>query len=253
MRKYWAIIIILLGSAWPALAGDGAISVTAAKTDVTIGDTFAVNIRATSAGVKANTVGVDLNYPADLLKAVSVSGPSVITLYVDKGIKSGGAVTVQGGILPAKVLAGSAIGTVTFKALKTGTATISVAKTSGIYADDGAGTDLLAAYGGVAIKIMASKPVLPPPAVNVNVPPTPVMPTPPVVTPPPEIQPTPVAPITEIEENAAPQVVPVSPASDFEEITGRTLLIIGVSAAMIVLGIWFLVIGLVKYGKRKRK
>jgi hypothetical protein len=176
MNKYLASVIILLSFASPAFAAGGAFSLSASSTTVSVGDTFTLRVGASSGGVQVNTVGADLSYPASLVAASSVSGPSIITLYVAKGITDPGRISIQGGILPQQILSDSAIGTVTFRAVAQGMAVISTASSSGIYANDGKGTDILTSRGSISVVIGPKKttpPVVQPPVnqpVNVNEP-----------------------------------------------------------------------------------
>jgi hypothetical protein len=153
-------------------AAAGSISATASSAKVEVGQNVSVRIRASSDGTVVNTIGADAVFTPDTLKVVSVGGPSVITLYVTNGAVSANTVSIQGGIQPATALSGSSVGTIVFRALKVGTATISIAGSSGIYANDGKGTNILVGRGSATIQIVepAPKPPTSPPK-NANVPP----------------------------------------------------------------------------------
>lgn len=246
MNKYLAIVVILLSFASPAFAAGGSLTLSASSNAVSVGDTFTVRVRAGSGGVQVNTVGADLSYPVDLVAAASVSGPSVITLYVAKGVTDTGVVSIQGGILPPQTLSDGAIGTVTFRALAQGTAVISVASSSGVYANDGKGTDILTSRGSVSVVIGPKKPT-PPVTVNTN--------TPPVVQPPVNEPPVNVnneAPVTNVPPPIEPQ--PVATVEQQQCVQDwRFPAAVGASAALIIIGLWFVGRGIHGYHRRKRK
>ena len=260
MRKYFIALLLTCFFAAPALAAGGALGLTISTPSVQIGKTFTVSVKASSNGVVANTVGADIVYPADLLDVVSVSRPSVITLPITNGFVSAGLVSFQGGIIPSKVLASSPIGTIMFKTKGTGTATISIASTSGIYADDGNGTNLLAGRGTVKITITTAAP--PPPTPPVVTPPAvnkPVIPPPAVI--PPEVN----APVNQPPFVAPPANLPLNmpggagSAANLETstkhiISQQTLVNIAVGAATVaIIMIIYFCIGYLKDAKGKRR
>jgi len=224
MRKIIPSAFILFALAAPALvsASTGAMTVSA-PSSAAVGQRFSVMVRAKSGGAAVNAVGADLSYPSDLIKAVSVSGPSAITLMVAKDVSAAGAVSIQGGIVPSLALDGDAIGTVVFEALAPGSARISVADSSAMYLDDGKGTDILASRGDAIVKVAKAAPVLnananvvpvPPPA---NAPAQPV--SPPANVPPPTGQQP--APVQALSAGPMPCVFPLS-----------SFLIVGISSGL---------------------
>ena len=219
----------------PAFAAGASVALTASSLNVPAGTTFAVGVRGNSSGVTANTIAAEVNFPSDLVQLVSVTGPSVITIPIKKGAAGSGLVSIEGGIIPAQILNNDAIGTITFKALKEGAAHFTVAASSDIYADDGHGTSLAPARGSVTVTIGAPLPPAPTPK--------------PVPTPAPVCTPAPApAPI------AQPALVcPQSHLQTWWQ-NNRDLVLIGVSTALIVAGIYFIIRSLwVFHKKRKHK
>jgi len=245
MNKYLASAIILLSLARPAFAAGGSFSFSASSTAVSVGDTFTVRVGASSGGVQVNTIGADLSYPIGLVAASSVSGPSAITLYVAKGITDPGRVSIQGGILPPQALSDSAIGTVTFRALAQGTAVISAASSSGIYANDGKGTDILTTRGSISV-VIGPKKTAPPIVGSTNAPP---------VVQPPVNQP--------INANEPPLNGNIQPPSSPESAVvseqqpcsqnWRYPAAVGGGAAIIIIGLFFVGRCIYGYFLRKRK
>jgi hypothetical protein len=180
MKRSALILSFLFAlTAFPVHAATGSMSLRTSDTSVKVNDTFVVGIYA-SADADVNALGAELTYSSDLVQVVSVAGPSVITLYITQGVVSDGTVAIEGGIQPAKKLSGDRVGRITFRAKKEGTANFAIAGGSGIYANDGQGTNLLVGRGSAKVTITGTG-TTPPPA------PTPTPPGTP--TPPPAPQP----------------------------------------------------------------
>lgn len=263
MKKYFIALLLTCCFAAPAFAAGGSLTLSASSLKAQVGKTFTIAVKATSGGVITNTVGADIVYPSDLLDVVSVSGPSIITLPITNGFVSPGLVSFQGGIVPSKTLSSSPIGTILFKTKGTGTATISIASTSGIYADDGKGTDLLANRGAVSVTIVAAAPAIPPPVNKPAIPPPVIVPptiNAPVIPPPviaPVIPPPVVAPLTNQPLNTPG---PTESSTNLETtgkhlITQQTLVNIAIATAVaaIILIIYFSLRYLNDTKRKKRK
>jgi hypothetical protein len=255
MRKFLIVSLLICLFAAPALAAGGSLTLSASSLKVQVGKTFSVAVKATSNGVTANTVGADIAYPADLLDVVSVSGPSVITLPIANGFVSPGLVSFQGGIIPSKIFSSSPVGTILFKTKGEGTATIHIASTSGIYADDGNGTDLLVSRGTVSVLIEAAAPPdVEPPVVNKPVIPPPVI-EPPIVNTPTEIQPPMNIPNLNQPINApepTPSTPPQAVSADSENSRQTFINIaIGLTTATFILIIYFII--WYPFGSRRKK
>jgi hypothetical protein len=138
-----------------------------------VGEEFTIGIRATS-DVDINAIGAEMSYPSDMLQVKNVSGPSVITLFITKGVVASGLVTIEGGIQPAMKVAGDRVGVITFVAKKAGQAVLRMTGNSGLYANDGNGTNILADRGSLTVQIGEAA-----------APPAPVPGKPPVPAPPP--------------------------------------------------------------------
>ena len=239
MRKIFAALILVLAAASPVVAASASLAVIASKTSVAVGSTFTVRVAASSGGVEANTIGADVSYPPDLLGVVSVSGPTAITMFVTKGVTQAGTVSIEGGVLPAKILSDDPASTITFKALKQGTATVALAPSSSLYANDGKGTAIPVARGSVQIAITA--PVAPPPAKPTPTPaPTPV-PTP---TPTPAPCPTPAA-----QQPTPAPTVTVTKSSCFTPSEEKIIIILIIILILVGLANLYLI----SFRKKRRK
>jgi hypothetical protein len=136
----------------PAFAATGSLALRSNASVVSVGDQFTVSVIASS-DANVNTIGMDLNYPSDLLEVKNVAGPSVITLFITKGVVSAGTAAIEGGVLPTKTLKNDKVGMITFLAKKSGNAVLKISNASGLYANDGLGTNILSSYGSLTLKI----------------------------------------------------------------------------------------------------
>jgi hypothetical protein len=156
-EKIYPVLIIAAAIALaffcrPALAATGSLTISVKTTSVSVGEEFAASITSSS-DININAIGAKLDYPADLLEVKSVSGPSVITLFITKGVVSAGTAAIEGGVLPAKTLQNDKVGTITFLAKKSGNAVLTISDASGLYANDGLGTNILSPRGSLTLEI----------------------------------------------------------------------------------------------------
>ncbi len=153
---FLALIIFSAPSENFAKAASGTLFFDVNPTTVKEGQTFVVNVLASS-DVAVNAIGAEILYPTDMLEVKNVTDRSVITLYVTKGTISNGLITIEGGIEPAKILKNDSVGEITFYAKKTGQAMIDISEASGLYANDGLGTNVISSRGTFSLNIGGSE------------------------------------------------------------------------------------------------
>ena len=112
------------------------VNLSSVKTNVNTGDTFTVNVTVSSSGESAYTSKVVVNYNNSLLEATSFSfAPTWLPLSqpgYDSTDKTNGVIIKTAGY-PSGITSAKSFGTITFRAKQSGTATISVAKSTEIY------------------------------------------------------------------------------------------------------------------------
>ena len=162
------------------------IIVSPSSASVTQGKTVTVNIMVSTPDASMNAVSGTLTYPTDLLSVVSTStSGSVLGQWLPPGAtgpqKSSGSLKFEGVSLGGYQGTGGKLFSVTFKALKEGAASLSIANSS-ILANDGAGTDITAPPTNGQITVtpaVVKEPEKPAPEVPVVVPtPEPIAPAP---------------------------------------------------------------------------
>lgn len=116
-----------------------------------VGNTFAVTVLTSTGGVSANSFQADFRFPIDKLEVTSIStGGSVCSLFPFQPSYSNasGTGSITCGLpSPGYNGSGGKIGTINFRAKTTGSATISIANSSQVLANDGAGTNILTTLG----------------------------------------------------------------------------------------------------------
>jgi hypothetical protein len=129
----------------------------AAKT-VAVGQTFTATIEVSSADQAMNAVSVDLSFPSDKLRVLSVSQTdSIVNFWVQSptfsNAQSTGDVVLQGVVLsPGFLGAAGNVVNVVFQAIAPGNAPVSFSSGS-VLANDGKGTNILAGMSGAEFTI----------------------------------------------------------------------------------------------------
>lgn len=122
-----------------------------------VGNTFAVTVLTSTGGVSANSFQADFRFPSDRLEVTSIStGGSVCSLFPFQPSYSNasGTGSITCGLpSPGYNGSGGKIGTVNFRAKSTGSATVSIANSSQVLANDGAGTNILTTLGTATFTI----------------------------------------------------------------------------------------------------
>ncbi len=130
MKKIFIFTLLILAlslfSPCPADAGSATLSLATNKTSLKVGDVFNVQISVSSGGNTLQVARAKINYPADLLKA---QGFTLASLFPQKSpgeIISGGTIYVGGYRIGDGTAGNGLLGTVSFKVIKDGSATISL-------------------------------------------------------------------------------------------------------------------------------
>lgn len=129
MKKIFIILLIslvLTSISLPASAATATLSLTAGKTSYKVGDVFKVSININSGGNELQVVRAKVTYPADLLQA---QGFTLGSLFPQKspGETIGGGILYVGGYrIGEGTSSNGALGTITFKVLKDGKATLAL-------------------------------------------------------------------------------------------------------------------------------
>lgn len=180
MRTLLATAVSLGIFASAGVAAASTIVLVPATVSVTKGQTIAVTINVDPAGAKIYTVKGVVNYPADILEATSFTFTPGTPMWIplsQPGYDSmtAGNVTKTAGF-PGGFTTTKALGTITFRAKESGTATISVSPQSVAY-DAQSKNTLSGAQGSSVVTITAPVPVEPKPTTPTPTTPKPTTPT----------------------------------------------------------------------------
>ena len=191
------VALAMLAYAYPALAAT--LSRSSGSTNVTAGDIVTVRVSVNAGGTAINTAEGTLQFPTDVLQALSLDkSSSIFSIWVEDPSFSNqsGQVSFSGG-LPNPGYSGTngTVLTVSFRAKTTGVATLSLANAV-VRANDGLGTNVLQSTGTLQLKVISAPAATPAPTQTTPPPAkTPPAQSAPVVVTPPETTPaaTPVA------------------------------------------------------------
>lgn len=158
-----AFVLVVPLVVLPSVVSAASMKLSPASGSYSVGKTFTISVIADSGSDAFNSASGGLSFDKDLLSVQSVSkNGSALTLWAvePSSSNSAGTVSFEGGNTSA--LTGSrTLVSITFKALKEGTAKVSV--TSGaVLAADGRGTDLLTEKGEATYTITAAEATPPP-------------------------------------------------------------------------------------------
>ncbi len=155
MRNFLLIVFVWLGMMLPVYALAATVSVSATPVTVSEGDIITARVIVNPEGTAINNAEAVLHYPTGTLQALSVSKGSLFTLWVEEPTLSSGAGTVSfnGGVPNPGVSSSGTAVSVTFKALRSGTATLSLTGAA-VRANDGFGTNVLSGSSGTQVTIM---------------------------------------------------------------------------------------------------
>jgi hypothetical protein len=162
----------------PAFALAATMSVVPSATSVSTGDIVTVRVTVNPQGTAVNNAEAVLHFPAGILEALSISkAGSVFPLWVEDPnfSNAAGTVSFNGGVPNPGVSNAGTVISISFHALRAGTASLSLSDAA-VRANDGMGTDVLSGTYGTQIAI--STPVVTPVAVPSPTNPSPANPSP---------------------------------------------------------------------------
>lgn len=173
MRKFFyffflAVFLFLSSfSVAPAMAAGASLSLSPSTGTKILNDKFTVAVKINSGGVSANAAQGSINFDKSSLKVISISKGSIFNLWTEEPTfsNSAGTISFGGGIpRPGYTGSGGTICTITFQAIKIGTAQVSFVS-GDILANDGKGTNILTSMGSASFtispKVEAPKPEIP--------------------------------------------------------------------------------------------
>lgn len=135
------------------------LSVSSASSAVRVGDTVVVKVLVNAGGQAINTAEGTLQFPSDLLQAVSISkSSSIFSIWVEEPSFSNqtGKVSFSGGLpSPGYQGNGGTVLSVSFRAKRAGTAAFSLANAT-VRANDGLGTNVLTSAGGLQLAVASA-------------------------------------------------------------------------------------------------
>lgn len=155
MKKIAAILSLLLLIALPSIAAAATMSIVPSATSVSAGDIVTVRVVVNPSGVAINNAEAVLRFPPGILQVLSISkASSMFSLWVEEPSFSNGAGTVSfnGGVPNPGVSSPGTVFTISFSALRAGTASLSLTDAA-VRANDGLGTNVLTSSSGTSLTI----------------------------------------------------------------------------------------------------
>jgi len=147
----WALIL-------PGSLQAATLSALPSATTVNAGDLVTVRVSVNPQGTAINNAEAVLRFPSGILQVVSISkAGSLFSLWVEEPTysNSAGTISFNGGVpTPGVSSAGTAI-SVTFQAVRAGTATLTVSNAA-VRANDGYGTDVLTSAAGTQLTVTSA-------------------------------------------------------------------------------------------------
>jgi|CXWL01.1.fsa_nt_gi hypothetical protein len=125
------------------------------------GSTFEVPLLIDTKGVSVNTLNITVRYDADMLSITNpAGGTSIIGLWLEPPSYDNqrGTASYVGAVPNGIVTSSGIIGTITFKAKKTGTAVVRVQEDSEVLLNDGFGSQARVEYGSARYTIVQKAP-----------------------------------------------------------------------------------------------
>lgn len=168
-NKKLSIFLIALLFIIPVKSNAATVSVVPSVSTVSVGNIVTVSFVVNTNGVSVNNAEASIEYPTDLLEAVSANkSSSIFSLWVEepKFSNSTGKITYNGGIAtPGYTGSSGTMAQITFKAKKAGIASILFTDAS-VRANDGLGTNVLYSKNSGTIQIGIAKELEVPPTVT---------------------------------------------------------------------------------------
>jgi hypothetical protein len=136
------------------------LSFSPSSTNISEGNIVSIRVSTNTLGKSVNNAEATIQFPTDLLEVVSVNkSSSIFSLWVEepKFSNVAGTVSFNGGISnPGYIGSNGTLATITFKAKKSGVATVLFADAA-VRENDGLGTDILSGRGTSVIQISGPK------------------------------------------------------------------------------------------------
>ena len=166
MRRHaFTLAFLALALILPVSVFAATMSLVPSATNVSAGDIVTVRVTVNPGGTAVNNAEAVVHFPPNLLEALSISkAGSLFPLWVEDPSFSNGAGTVSfnGGVPNPGATSAGAVLSISFHALRAGTASLSLSDAA-VRANDGMGTDVLSgAYGAqITVGSPAATPVTP--------------------------------------------------------------------------------------------
>lgn len=156
----YAIAVPLLLA--PLTLQAASLGIGASKVTVAPNETFSAAISVNTQGKTINNVEAVISFPSNLLEVTSVTGGSVLSLWVENPSfsNSNGTISFNGGAPNPGFSGSGTVANVQFRAKQAGTATLSFTSAS-VRENDGFGTNILSGRSGASITIVAGTPTQP--------------------------------------------------------------------------------------------
>lgn len=139
--------------AYPGHALAASLFVSPGSGSFSVGTTFTVTVRTDTQGAAVNTAEANINFSTDTLELVRVVASPTFNLQAPGSPGKSNGTAYFGGGLPSPGFNGSGVvGSMVFRAVKEGSATVSIANGK-VLANDGLGTNVLSATAGARYTI----------------------------------------------------------------------------------------------------
>ncbi len=164
-NKFTVFLFFVLCFSIPNITNAATLSISPSSSTVSVGNIVSVKVIVNTQGVFINNSDAILQFPSDLLEVVSISkNSSIFSLWVEEPSfsNSSGKITFNGGVAnPGFNGANGSIASITFKAKKTGNASL-IFTDGAVRANDGLGTNVLTSKSSATIQIGTPEPVVVP-------------------------------------------------------------------------------------------
>lgn len=156
LKKFTLTFLLILCSVIPQTGLAATLSLSSNTTTVDVGNFFTISVKTNTQDKYINNGEAIIEFPTDLLEVVSVSKTSsVFSMWVEEPSFSNttGIISFNGGVVTPGFKGNSGtLATITFRAKKEGSATLSFLSGS-LRENDGFGTDILSSKTGTTITI----------------------------------------------------------------------------------------------------
>jgi len=157
-----AATLFFLGIFVPVTVRAASLYISPASGNFSVGSNFTVTVRTDSQGAAINTAEANIAFSADTLELVRVEASPTFYLQAPSSPAKGNGTAYFGGGLPSPGYIGGngVVGTMTFRAIKEGTAAVSISSGK-VLLNDGLGTEALSAAAGARYTVAKVPPPQP--------------------------------------------------------------------------------------------